>query len=127
MKGNKGPSVTDAVVNATEIVQDMVKAEPRLYQYEYQSWLQSVSKKANVSSGKICEIIQSLGLTRQKITTIASQRRQDELSSFAGWQARRENQNVNRFFWLDETSKGKGDMQRDHGYGYQGNAPLFNL
>ena len=123
MKGNKGPSVTDAVVNATEIVQDMIKAEPRLYQ----SWLQSVSQKANASSGKICEIIQSLGLTRQKITTMASQRRQDDRSSFAGWQARRENQNVNRSFWLDETSKGRGDMQRDHGYGYQGNAPLFNL
>jgi len=120
VKGNKGPSVTDVVVNATEIVQDMIKAEPRLYQYEYQTWLQSVSEKANVSSGKICEIIQSLGITRQKITTMASQRRQDERSSFAGWQARRENQNVNRFFWLDETSKGKGDMQRDHGYGYQG-------
>jgi hypothetical protein len=37
VKGNKGRSATDAVVNATEIVQDMIKAEPRLYQHEYQS------------------------------------------------------------------------------------------
>jgi len=118
--GSKGRTQSEITARATELVYQMVMAEPRLYLREYQAWLRLASKNCKISIGSIHNILQTLNISRHKIEQVAAQRRQAERCKFMGRLMEPGLQDVTRFFFVDETSKGKGDMRRTHGYGPKG-------
>ena len=92
------------------------------------AWLTLVDEKHGISHGSAHAAVQALGFTNQSIELIAAQRRVVNRSSFLATQAAEENQDITRFYFIDETSKGKGDMRRRRAYSHRGTYPsLDNL
>ena len=106
-----------------QIIHAMLVAEPRLYLDEIRTWLRLVDAKHGISHGSAHAAVKALGFTNQSIELVAAQRRMVNRSSFLAMQAAEQHQDIRRFYFIDETSKGKGDMRRRRGYGQRGNCP----
>ena len=89
-----------------QIIHAMLVAEPRLYLDEIRTWLRLVDAKHGISHGSAHAAVKALGFTNQSIELIAAQRRAVNRSSFL---ATAEYQDIRRFYFIDETSKGKDD------------------
>ena len=89
-----------------QIIHAMLVAEPRLYLDEIRTWSRLVDAKHGISHGSAHAAVKALGFTNQSIELIAAQRRAVNRSSFL---ATAEYQDIRRFYFIDETSKGKDD------------------
>lgn len=104
-----------------QIIHAMLVAEPRLYLDEIRTWLTLVDEKHGISHGSAHTAVQALGFTNQTIELIAAQRRVVNRSSFLATQAAEENQDITRFYFID-------DMRRRRAYSHRGTYPsLDNL